>query len=185
MIDICVYATFDHDLTFRAKMIELSRICPTQTVNHTDFDPISTRPLLLSIETKKPGGQWDTAQLQIGIWHAAQWAFLRWAVGQRLLRQRAENNSTMPQTDEEEDEFQAQKLAVLSTLGFIPAVIVLGHRWHMVLSTYEDGKTKLWADRQFGTTQSCLETYATIFGIRKLTAWARDVYLPWFEANVL
>jgi hypothetical protein len=178
MIDICVYASLDQDTDLSARMTRFSRITPTRTVNHTDFEPISTRPLLLSIETKKPGVYWDTAHLQIGIWHTAQWSFLRWAVSQKLRRQGGEGGRETPQTQEEQEEFKAKELAVLSTLGFIPGVIVQGHRWHLVLSTYEDGKTKLWTDHQFGTTQSCLETYATIAGMQQLTAWARDVYLP-------
>ncbi|KAH6867869.1 hypothetical protein B0T10DRAFT_524092 [Thelonectria olida] len=181
MIDICVYASLDRDAVLCDKATEFSHMTPTQTINYTDFEPLRMRPLVLSIETKKPGVHWDTAQLQIGIWHAAQWSFLRWAVGQKLLRQRIEND-TETWTEEEHNE---KTLAVLSTLGFIPGVIIQGHRWHLVLSTYKDGKTRLWADHQFGTTQSCLEIYATIAGMRQLVAWARDVYLPWFEGTIL
>lgn len=91
----------------------------------------------------------------------------------------------MPQTDEEQEEFRRDKLAVLSSLGVIPGIIIQGHRWHLVLSTYESGKTKLWADHQFGTTQSCLEIYAVVADMRQLTGWARDVYMPWLKANIL
>ena len=51
-------------------------------VNNTDFEFISAHPLLLSIETKKPGVHWDKAQLQMGLWHAAQWSFFESAVGE-------------------------------------------------------------------------------------------------------
>lgn len=197
-------------------MKHFSRRSPTQTVNHTDFEALAARPLLLSIETKKPGVHWDTAQLQMGFWHAAQWSFLAWAVGQKLARQgtkhallaeadkRAEASETLqgegrsqPTGLEEGDEadgptapvqkVEAKKRSALSALGYLPGIIVLGHRWHLVLSTYdaESGKTTLWTDHLFGTTQEYLEIYATIAGVRKLTAWARDVYLPWFEENVL
>lgn len=73
MIDICVYASVDGDVGISASMTKFRSTTPTQTVNHTDFEPISIRPLLFSIKTKtkKPGVHWDTAQLQIGIWHAA------------------------------------------------------------------------------------------------------------------
>lgn len=91
MVDMCVYASVGRDADLLASVIKFSSVTPTQTVDHTDFEAISTCPLLLSIETKKPGVHWDTSQLQMGVWHAAQWSFLRWAVGQKLLRQRAEN----------------------------------------------------------------------------------------------
>ncbi|KAI0530082.1 hypothetical protein GGR58DRAFT_518758 [Xylaria digitata] len=185
MIDICVYASTNQCADLGAKISDFSRITPTATVNHTDFAPIGTRPLLLSIETKKPGVHWDAAQFQIGIWHASQWAFLRWAVAAKIRRQRIEGEAEAPQTQKEQDELEAKALSIVSSLEFIPSVIVQGHRWHLVLSTYEGGKTKLWADRQFGTTQTCLETYSIIAGMRQLTAWAKDVYLPWFKTNVL
>ncbi|KAH8665300.1 hypothetical protein BGZ61DRAFT_366486 [Ilyonectria robusta] len=185
MIDICVYASLDRNEELRAAMTEFSNITPTMAVNHTDFETIQHRPLVLSIETKKPGVEWEKAQLQTGVWHAAQWAFLRWGVGQKLLRQRLEQGLDAPTTDEEQEEFKGEKLAALSKLGFIPGVIVQGNGWHLVLSTYEDGKTKLWTDWVFGTTKGLLDIYAVVAGIRELTAWARDVYLPWFGTYIL
>ncbi|KAI0102491.1 hypothetical protein GGR51DRAFT_284954 [Nemania sp. FL0031] len=207
------YHLSSQDEDLRAKILKISRLTPTSTVNHTDFYPVSTRPLVLSIETKKPGVHWEAAQLQIGIWHAAQWAFLRWAVAGKLRGQPIKNkeqaedsslNISSAQEEErgekqrgeqggeqqdeqgdEHDDTETKVLSVISKLGFIPGVIVQGHRWHLVLSTCEDRKTKLWADRQFGSTQTCLETYSVVAGIRRLTEWARDTYIPWFKAYVL
>ncbi|KAI1130571.1 hypothetical protein F5Y10DRAFT_276075 [Nemania abortiva] len=184
MIDICVYAPTNQDADLSAKIVQFSRITPTCTVNHTDFFPISTRPLLLSIATTKPGIRWEMAQLQMGIWHVAQWAFIRWAVAQKLVRDRIQVGiETQPQI--RQDDLDVKVLAVLSKLEFIPGVIIQDHRWYLVLSTYEDGKTKLWVDCRFGTTGTCLGTYSTIAGIRQLMAWARDVYMPWFKTNIL
>ncbi|KAI0403089.1 hypothetical protein F4802DRAFT_573004 [Xylaria palmicola] len=188
MIDICVYHAAT-DEALRAKVNQFSRLTPTGTVNHTDFYPVSGRPLVLSIETKKPGVHWEAAQLQIGIWHAAQWAFLRWAVADKLRRQgindEEQGRGGSAAQEAEHNATEAKVLSAMSELGFIPGVIVQGHRWHLVLSTYEDRKTKLWADRQFGSTQTCLESYSVIAGIRRLTAWARDIYMPWFKSHIL
>ncbi|KAI1189320.1 hypothetical protein F5B17DRAFT_391952 [Nemania serpens] len=189
MIDICVY----HASTPQDKeddLLQFSCLTPTGTVNHTDFIPTSTRPQVLSIVAKKPGVHWEAAKLQIGTWHAAQWAFLRWAVTDKLRRQYAEDeeeggDSEANMSQAQEEEFEAKVLSVMSELSFIPGVIVQGHRWHLVLSTYEDRKTRLWTDRQFGSTQTCLETYSIIAGIRRLTAWARDTYIPWFQLHIL
>ncbi|KAI0431349.1 hypothetical protein F5Y09DRAFT_330414 [Xylaria sp. FL1042] len=200
MIDICLYhASTSQDEDLRTKITQFSRLTPTGTVNHTDFYPVSMRPLVLSIDTKKPGVHWEAAQLQIGIWHAAQWVFLRWAVADKLRRQSTNDNdegeggggkgivdkSEAQAPEAEHNATEAEVLSVMSKLGFIPGVIVQGHRWYLVLSTYEDRKTKLWADRQFGSTQTCLESYSVIAGIRRLTAWAKDVYMPWFKSYVL
>lgn len=180
MIDVCIYASLDQNQELRAAMAEFCMTAPTATVNHTDFEPLQLRPLVLGIGTRKPGVEWDRAQVQIGIWHASQWAFLRWAVGRKLLKQRVAKGA-----DEGEEEFQAEERAVLSKLGFIPGIIVQGNRWHLVISTYNEGKTTLWAEWVFGTTKSLMDIYSVIAGVRRLTAWARDTYIPWFKENVL
>lgn len=185
MIDICIYHSSEHNDALNESMAKFRQITPTLTVNHTDFDPIKVRPLIISIETKKPGVEWEKAKIQIGVWHAAQWAFLRWSIGQKLLRHMSEEERVELMTEDAQTAFVEKKLEILDELGFIPGVIIQGNRWHLVLSTYEKGKTKLWADWVFGSTKSEMEGYAVVAGVRKLTAWGRDVYLPWFERNVL
>jgi hypothetical protein len=182
MVDICIFASLDPDTETNKAVTEFSKLSPTLSINHTNFEPIQHRPLLLSIETKRPGVDGDKAQLQIGVWHAAQWAFLRWAVGRRL-RRRITQDPGVPSTD---DDLRKAEHAVLARLGFMPGLIVLGHRWHLVLSTYgEDGKTTLWAEWEIGSTKSVQDIYAVVAGVRELTGWARDAYLPWLRENIL
>ncbi|KAG9496291.1 hypothetical protein J7337_012877 [Fusarium musae] len=171
MIDFCLYLNPTDSPALQA----LGRQTPTLTVNHTDFAPLQLSPIVLSIETKRPGKELDAAQLQMGVWHAAQWSFLRSVIGL----------TPQPLTAEEEIQRNQKANEVLGQLGFIPGIIVQGHRWLFVFSTLEGDKTVLWTERQFGTTQSILDTYAVVAGIRELARWARDVYVPWFRANVL
>lgn len=187
MIDICIYASLDKKQALKAAAVEFCETSPTGSINHTDFMPIQHRPLLLSIVTIKPWDGWRKPKMQLGVWHASQWAFLRWAVGERLLRRRRAQGVDVPLTDEEEGELEAEKLAVLSKLGFIPGILVCGNEWHLVLSTYsyKDRMTTLWGEAKFGVTRSISGIYSIVAGIRQLTAWARDTYLPWFEENIL
>ncbi|KAF4499875.1 hypothetical protein FAGAP_3875 [Fusarium agapanthi] len=171
MVDFCLYLNPTDSPALQA----LGRRTPTLTVNHTDFAPLQLSPIVLSIETKRPGKELDAAQLQMGVWHAAQWAFLRSVIGL----------TPQPLTAEEEILRSQKANEVLGQLGFIPGIIVQGHRWLFVFSTLDGNKTVLWTERQFGTTQSILDTYAVVAGIRELARWARDVYVPWFRANVL
>lgn len=173
----------------------LRRRSPTKTVNHTDFKVTTERPLLLSIETTRSGVHWDEALLQMGLWHAAQWDFLEWNVAQKLARR--EMNRYRPDSHvegEDTDEVLAHLPSVeteahraLSELGFLPGIIVQGHRWHFVLSTFDvkSRVTTLFTDQQFGSTQGKLEIYAMVAGLRRLLAWALDVYLPWFVEHAL
>ncbi|KAL7963220.1 hypothetical protein V8C34DRAFT_322172 [Trichoderma compactum] len=178
MIDICVFSSLDQNEEFEAAVAEFSMTAPTLTL----------RPLVLSIGTRRPGLEWDKAQLQMGIWHASQWAFLRWAVEQKLLKQREAQSAEGAEEEEsraEEEESRAEERMALSKLGFIPGIIVQGNRWHLVMSTYHEGKTTLWAEWAFGSTKSLMDIYCVIAGVRRLTAWARDIYLPWFKENAV
>ncbi|KAL7783427.1 hypothetical protein V8C37DRAFT_413729 [Trichoderma ceciliae] len=185
MIDLCICASLDDNKELEAAIIDFCTKAPTLSINHTDFQPIQFRPIILSIETKKPDASIQQAQLQIGTWHAAQWAFLQWAIGEKLLEKRLSQGLGEGTTDKEQEEFEREKIAALSKLGFIPGIIVHGSQWLLVLSTYDNGKTTLWSGWPFGTTKGEMEIYAIIAGVRELTAWARETYLPWFKENIL
>jgi hypothetical protein len=177
MVDFCVYAdTAYTDATSFKTHEAFCRTTLTKSVNQTDFQRLQMRPIVLSIETKAGNQNLDAAELQIGVWHAAQWAFLRSSL---IAVKRAHPNR--PAT---EQEIKAADEA-LASLRFIPAVIVQGHRWLFVLSTRQGHKTILWKEWQFGSTSTVVETYQTVAGIRHLTAWAEKVYLPWFEKEIL
>ncbi|KPM34572.1 hypothetical protein AK830_g12003 [Neonectria ditissima] len=191
MVDMCLYADLYDDADAMEAQQALCRQTPTSSVNHTDFAPLQLSPMVLSIETKKSGKDLDTAQLQMGIWHAAQWSFLRSAVLLSLQARQAKSTPDEPtpfapqmlQQQQQEQERQADE--ALNRLAFLPGVIVQGHKWMLVLSTREGLKTVLWVEQQFGSTHRILETYQVIAGLRELAAWGRDTYLPWFRENIL
>ncbi|PNP52162.1 hypothetical protein THARTR1_07371 [Trichoderma harzianum] len=187
MVDDCIFCSFADNKEWTSAIKKFAHMNPAQSINHTDFVSIQYEPLLLSIETKKPAAELDKAKLQIGIWHAAQWNFLEWAVGEKLLQQRIAQGLDEPATAQDVEEFKEAKVAALSALGFIPGIIVSGYRWVSVLSTYDRDKktTILWTDTAFGTTRTIKGAYAAVAGVRELTAWGRDVYLPWFKEHVL
>ncbi|GKU09487.1 unnamed protein product [Fusarium langsethiae] len=177
LVDFCVYADTAYiDATSFKTHEAFCRTTLTKSVNQTDFQRLQMRPIVLSIETKAGNQSLDAAELQIGVWHAAQWAFLRSSL---IAVKRA--HPTRPAT---EQEVKAADEA-LASLRFIPAVIVQGHRWLFVLSTRQGHKTILWKEWQFGSTSTVVEAYQAVAGIRQLTAWAENVYLPWFEKEIL
>lgn len=190
MVDMCLYADLCDDADAMEAQQALCRQTPTSSVNHTDFAPLQLSPIVLSIETKKSGKDLDTAQLQMGIWHAAKWSFLRPAVLLSLQARQAqstpdESTPSAAQNLQQQQEQERQVDEALARLGFLPGVIVQGHKWMLVLSTREHLKTVLWVEQQFGSTHRILETYQVIAGLRELAAWGRDTYLPWFRENIL
>ncbi|KAK7428162.1 hypothetical protein QQZ08_005402 [Neonectria magnoliae] len=156
MVDFCLYLDNPNDTN---ALQALGPRTPILTVNHTDFVPLQLSPTALSIETKRPGKELDAAQLQIGVWHAVQWKFLRFVVG--LTGQSmsaAEEVSRRRVVDE-----------ALAELGFIPGVIVQGIAGCLSVRR----------------SRSILDAYHIVAGLRELAGWIRDVYLPWFRSKVL
>ncbi|EXK23915.1 hypothetical protein FOMG_19337 [Fusarium oxysporum f. sp. melonis 26406] len=171
MIDFCIYVDLQQEEPESFQALEsLCRTTLTTTVNHTDFQRLQFCPIVLSIETKGPAPRLDTAEVQMGVWHAAQWNFLR---------------STVLASLHSLEEAEKQADDILSRLPFIPGVIVQGHRWYFVLSTWHGSRTTFWAERLFGSTQSYKELYQVIAGLRHLTSWVDKFYLPWFRAHIL
>lgn len=188
MVDACIYAApCGPDEAWNAHMERFARLSPTLTVNHTDYVGLTFRPLLLSIETKKHGIGGDRAELQMDAWLASQWAFLHCSVARKLASVPQQSFDAEDKTGSEDSADGEMCAAALLALRFLPGIIVQGHRWALVISTYDPitRQSQLWSDHQFGTTQDLLETYATVAGVRRLMAWARDVYLPWLREHVM
>ncbi|KAK3365067.1 hypothetical protein B0T24DRAFT_500990, partial [Lasiosphaeria ovina] len=53
------------------------KLLPNASFNHTDFAPLRRLPIALSIESKTTGHQLLEAEVQVGVWLAAQWRMLK------------------------------------------------------------------------------------------------------------
>ena len=74
----------------------------------------------------------------------------------------------------------------LAGLEFLPGVVVQGHEWKLLITTYgEDGKTTLWTSKVFGSTSTTLETFQVVAGLRELLKWTVDTFEPWYTKNIL
>ncbi|KAH8659537.1 hypothetical protein BGZ61DRAFT_499729 [Ilyonectria robusta] len=119
LVDYCIYADLiSQDASTTQTLSAFCQKMPTLSANHTESRPSQLRPIVLSIETKRPGSELDAAQLQMSVWHAAQWSFLHSAVLMQTLR----------------------------CLAFLPDGIFMGHRWLFLFSTREGAKTILWPE---------------------------------------
>lgn len=180
MIDYCIYA--DPSRNDSALAHTLQSLCektPTLSVNHVvHVKRLQLRPIVLSIETKEPGQNLNAAEVQMGTWHTAQWAFLRYTV---LLLLRINTQGSLA-----DDEYDKQVDVAMSELPFVPGIIVMGHRWLFVMSTQGKGKKiQFWTEYEFGSTHNIRDIYQIISGLRELASWAETVYLPWFQKHIL
>ncbi|RMJ01445.1 hypothetical protein BHE90_017164 [Fusarium euwallaceae] len=157
--------------------LELRRTLTDNSINHTSYPPLRSHPLSVSIETKRSGESEQKAQLQMGVWQAAQWKLLSELAGDDLHK-----------------------------LPFIPGIFIHGHEWKFVATSHQNGKTvsnllylvvslkdlqansyvwTLWTGGTFGSTETPLKTFQAIAGVRRLRAWSLEVFWPWYKAYVL
>ncbi|KAH6972630.1 hypothetical protein EDB80DRAFT_596143 [Ilyonectria destructans] len=154
---MCVNPDYDAQPGVRNAIQDLRRNSREASVNHTGFAPLRNRLASVSIETKRYGGHERKAEFQLGIWQSAQW---------KLLSEKAGPD-------------------VPELLSFIPGIVVQGHEWKLVATTYKGGKTKLWTSRLFGSTQTALGTFQIVAGVARLRRWSTEEYWPWYKAHVL
>ncbi|KAF4885553.1 hypothetical protein CGCF415_v015357 [Colletotrichum fructicola] len=168
-VDFCVFLKQDTPALRVA-----ARTSPINSVNHTDYPALLSRPIFFSIETKDSGDKWVDATNQVTAWLVAQWDFL----DDQVLRAQGVDTSkgSRPTTS----------AAALSGLVFLPGIIVQGHNWHFVAVTRSaDGRTRYWENTLIGTTQSIEGIYKVVAALQMLGCWAQEVYWPWLQRAVL
>lgn len=92
--------------------LSLRRALTDNSINHTSCPPLRSHPLSVSIETKRSGESEQKAQLQMGVWQAAQWKLLSELAGDELGK-----------------------------LTFIPGIFIHGHEGKFVAIFYRDRNT--------------------------------------------
>ncbi|KAI0147244.1 hypothetical protein GGR57DRAFT_263951 [Xylariaceae sp. FL1272] len=155
MVDFCIF--IDPRGEDAEKVQQIRTRLGHGHVNHTDFYPLRQRPLVLSAESKRPGEDYQNAQVQLGVWQAAQWALL-----EQLSRARSE-----------------------ALISFLPALIIQGHEWSFAATTKSGPQTVLWVKQPIGATDTVLGIFQIICALRHIASWARDTYWPWYRDEIL
>ncbi|KAF4946171.1 hypothetical protein FSARC_14256 [Fusarium sarcochroum] len=157
MVDFCIFYRPGKGSAEEQAIENICQERPAQSINHTDLGDLCKRPIALSIETKRPNIERDSATLQMGTWHSAQWRSL-----------------------------QHNRSRSLQAIEFLPGIIVQGHDWQFVASILDqDGKSVLLKQVRLGGTDSELAIYSLILGLRRLKRWILEDYWPTFALDVL
>lgn len=114
--------------------------------------------LTISVETKRPDGDWDKAELQTGVWHSAHLRMLSAAAGRWILREAvagakegpalaaaADAQPAVAAADVQEGPAPGTKDEDGYDLGrqdWLPGFIVQGHLWHFVATVRRGGVGK-------------------------------------------
>ncbi|KAF4496606.1 hypothetical protein FAGAP_7233 [Fusarium agapanthi] len=185
-VDFCMYIDPKCDETTIAQVSQaihmLRNILPLGMFNHTNLSPISDSPIAVSIETKKTGEGWENAKLQMEIWMAAHWQFLRKLLD---LRQRAANESSLMKQVEGVIASTSEADKVWQLPKFMPGIIIQGHDWHLIITTPEGKKITFWQKQSFGDTWSSKGIYKIIYNLQLLRKWAQEEYWIWLRELLL
>ena len=145
---------------------QVARLSPHSSINHTDYAPLLNCPISVSIETKRPGEDWQSALTQTSTWLSAQW---------KRLRELASMNSASER------------------LVFLPGIIVQGHDWNFVVATQGrnsntdalDVETVIWSKIPFGSTDGIQGICQIVTVLQRLARWSGKEYWDWMQAEVL
>ena len=148
-----------------------ARNLPHETVNHTEFDQLSTRPIFLSIEAKGSDGNSTQALYQMSTWLSAHWIFLQSLLDMKYGKGQASRAQHQMQNH----------------LPFLPGIIISGHDWTFVTATRgrerEEGgrETDIWTGIHLGSTRSLCGIAQIIASLQTLAEWSVSTYWPWFK----
>ncbi|KAL8380635.1 hypothetical protein RB595_005079 [Gaeumannomyces hyphopodioides] len=152
------------EMNAAAAMRQIQRLRPYTAVNHTAYQPLSKIPIALSIEIKRPSGNAEEAQSQLGIWQFAHWRMLQLLASTKL----------------------DDHVSTLEGLDFLPGVYIVGHHWRFSATTRDGaGNVVQWIDGALGNTDSVHGIYCIVWGIRRIAKYIMDVYWPWFQRRIL
>lgn len=127
-VDFCIVldprsSPDEKDKAMADRIDQRRRTCPLTSINHTDLDSLISRPIVVSIETKRDGGSLEQAQPQAGTWQSAHWNVLARLVAGDGPDGTRELSSGSDGPDP------------LDALPFLPAIIIQGHEWSLAATT--------------------------------------------------
>ena len=156
MVDYALCIDLDTSSDMHQRIIDTLRAEGKPSINHSAAEYVRFKPIAVSIETKRGNVDEDRMYVQLGIWLSAHFARLRQLTG---------GDCQLPA---------------------LPAVIVQGHRWSLMIAEVGvDRKVVILKELRLGATDSVLGIYQIIASIRRLAKWVQEEYRPWFESNVL
>jgi len=183
LVDFAIFVSPEADKTRPAASETIKAICKqraTLSINHTDYPPFRSEPIVVSVETKRPDGDINNATLQLGTWHAAQFRNIS-AV--RLLASSLDALNVRNNTSR-------RVKGDTSGIEFLPGILIHGHVWYFVASTPPREPAArstgcLYTKIQIGTTEKPLGVYSIVVALQRIKEWVETKYWPAFCDDVL
>ncbi|GKU09889.1 unnamed protein product [Fusarium langsethiae] len=188
---------------------------PGLMFNFMNVIGLQHQPVAIGIETKKPSEGFEVAKLQMGVWQAAHWAFLRTLIQtqqenekMRTLQKHVEEQNLATTKEVEVDEQFSQQPETQPSVEpllqpeeteaepsnsdsrfnlpeFLPGIIINGHEWWLTISTFENSRVQFYEKKALGSTKDTKEIYKLICALQVLRQWIEESYWPWLKELVL
>ncbi|KAH6871425.1 hypothetical protein B0T10DRAFT_533563 [Thelonectria olida] len=186
-VDFCIYINPSNDRTPSSAptvpaIKRLIHQLPRKAFNPTDFVPLEERPIALSIETKRPAEGFDGAKLQLGVWQMAHWSFLRHLMDMQSSSESARSQELEQEPSLAEGEGSGRRLQYPE---FLPGIIIQGHNWHLVITTFNGSQTTFWQKVPIGSTDDTKGIYKLVHSLQVLRNWVDKSYWPWLRGLIL
>jgi hypothetical protein len=161
MIDFGIYLQVSPELRAAYKAIKPEADGQSRYFNHTNFEQIARRPLVISIETKRDGQGGSQADLQLSVWvngHFDRLADLR--------------KTALDPSDQ--------------TI-WLPLLKVIGPIWYLLMARgdYNDlgelACITVYSRHQLGDVTTYHGFFQVFAALHELIDWTETSYRPWFE----
>lgn len=139
-IDMCTYIEPLGEPGYAARIDELRRTLPEQSINRSSYIALQNCPTSCNVEIKRSGNDYDGAVLQIGVasrpMEDAAGSYCVWATARRRF------SATRPVSGQDDvfvDNGEEGRYvgASLKRLGALPGIYSQGHEWYYVATSPE------------------------------------------------
>ncbi|KAK2022577.1 hypothetical protein LX32DRAFT_698561 [Colletotrichum zoysiae] len=130
---------------------------PPQSISHTEYDPFRLRPITVSVETQKPGGDEDLARAQLAVWVWAHFLRLHELLGG------SSNHLTVT----------------------LPLLQATGSTWQVLFAIETEHEIHIWQSFRLPGSDTLLGCYRIMAMLRELRKWSETTFYDWFLGSLL
>ncbi|KAK7428346.1 hypothetical protein QQZ08_005103 [Neonectria magnoliae] len=184
MVNFCL-AVSDLDVQAAARRtLQASIASSTQdlvidrSINYTDYEPLTLRPVSISIETEASNGGTQEGKAQLAVWVATHFERLR---ALQSFKRRQDRDAQRDECDHGgapslEDEVIAMAL---------PLLLISGSRWRLFFALDQRDTIDVLETITIGDTDTLLGCYRVVAALRELAAWSETTFRTWLMKEVL
>ncbi|KAH7110430.1 hypothetical protein B0J13DRAFT_462430 [Dactylonectria estremocensis] len=184
MVDFCL-AVSDLDVQAAARRtLQASIAVSTQdsgigrSINHTDYAPLTLRPVSVSIETKTPDGGTQEGKAQLAVWAATHFERLR--ALQSFKRRRGRNMQEDGCFNNEVWDLDDEIIGMA-----LPLLLISGSRWRLFFALDQRDTIDVLETITIGDTDTLLGCYKVVAALRELAMWSETTFKSWLMKDLL